>query len=226
MRTLPLRTYNVPDLADHVIHFTGRNGWKMDVPPEISAMDGEQRLLQILMDHRIRGFDTFGSSAPVVCLTESTQAAVTTLIRDGRYSPYGIGFTKQFVFERSGGPALYVRGDEWLNATSLPQPLRCRLVRFWPGSVPDPGEFPWVDAHLRQSEWLHEREWRVPTELPLAWEDVRFLIVSDPNWQAANANVIEDWAGREYGNLFRSIPAVVIGANGAVIEDRAGLWSP
>ena len=224
MRTLPLSTYNVPDLADHVIHFTGRSGWQMRVPPEIAAMDGEQRLLQILMDNRIRGFQTFNSWAPVVCLTESTQAAVTTLIRDGRYSPYGIGFTKQFVFERSGGPALYVRGDEWSDATSLPQPLRCRLVRFWPGSVAGPGER--VPEHLGESQWLHEREWRIPTELPFAWEDVKFLIVSDRNWQAAHANVIEDWAGPEHGSLFRSIPAVVIGADGTVIEDRAGLWSP
>jgi hypothetical protein len=37
--------------------------------------------------------------------------------------------------------------------------------------------------------------------------------------------VIEDWASREHGNRFRSIPAVVIDAGGTVIEDRAALWS-
>jgi hypothetical protein len=36
--------------------------------------------------------------------------SAATLIAEGRYSPCGVGFSKQFVFYAGGGPALYVRG--------------------------------------------------------------------------------------------------------------------
>ena len=31
-----------------------------------------------------------------------------TLVRETRYGPWGIAFTKDFVFRKGGGPALYV----------------------------------------------------------------------------------------------------------------------
>ena len=71
MKVRPLRTYNVPDIADHVIHFTGRAGKRINVDPKVEALPDEQRLVQILVDGRIRGFETFGADCPVTCLTES-----------------------------------------------------------------------------------------------------------------------------------------------------------
>ena len=94
----------------------------------------EERLRRILYEGRIRSFTTFGSGAPIVGFTESTQPAVTKLIAEARYAPFGIGFSKQVVFDRNGGPALNVRGDEWGERERLPQPLRSRLVRFWPAA--------------------------------------------------------------------------------------------
>jgi hypothetical protein len=196
----------------------------MNVDPDILGLPDQERLLRILVDGRIRGFATFGSSGPVVCFTESTKAAVTTLIREGRYAPCGIGFSKQFVFERGGGPALYVRGDEWLEAIGVPQPLRSRMVRFWPGEDLDPGEL--LPYNRGPSEWLHEREWRVPTQLNFDWADVEFLIVPHPRWQEFYASWIDGWADGEYGYVFRSIPAVVIDAGGNVLQDGAGIWTP
>jgi hypothetical protein len=190
MRVFPLHTYDLPDVGDHLIHFTGRDGPKLGgVDPAILAMPAQQRLAQILVDGGVRGFQTFGSNAPVVCLTESTKASVLRLIHDGRYEPCGIGFSKQLVFDRGGGPALYVRGDEWPTATeALAHPLRARLVRFWPGAAPDPGEY-LPDNLERKSEWLHEREWRVSNELRFGWDDVKFLIVPHERWQSFYA----DW---------------------------------
>ena len=71
MKVRPLRTYNVPDIADHVIHFTGRAGKPINVDPKVEALPDEQRLIQILVDGRIRDFETFGADCPVTCLTES-----------------------------------------------------------------------------------------------------------------------------------------------------------
>jgi hypothetical protein len=123
MRTYPLRTYDLPDVSDHLIHFTGRVGPKMAVDPVIANMQAQQRLARILVDGVLRGFETFGADAPVVCFTESTKQAVPRLLLQRRYEPCGIAFSKQFVFDNGGGPALYVRGDEWVTATQgLPQP--------------------------------------------------------------------------------------------------------
>jgi hypothetical protein len=210
MRTYPLRTYDLPDVSDHLIHFTGRVGPKMAVDPVIANMQAQQRLARILVDGVLRGFETFGADAPVVCFTESTKQAVPRLLLQRRYEPCGIAFSKQFVFDNGGGPALYVRGDEWVTATQgLPQPLRARLVRFWPGAAADPGEY--LPSHLTSmSEWLHEREWRVAGDLHFAWSDVEFLIVPDERWQDFYADWIAGWAGGQYAQVFARIPAVVM----------------
>lgn len=79
-------------------------------------------------------------------MTESTKAAVSRLIREQRYTSCGIGVLKQSVFPRGGGPALYVRGDEWKLVEALPQPVRSRVVRYWPGAAPENGAL--LPSHL------------------------------------------------------------------------------
>jgi len=197
------------------------------VDPAVEALPDEERLLQILVDGRIRGFETFGSDGPVTCLTESTKASVSSLLAEGRYTPCGVGFTKQFAFDQGGAPALYIRGDEWAAARSLPQPLRSRIVRFWPGSEADP-ELPSQyipNALSAPSEWLHEREWRIPGDLPFDWDDVSFLIVPHPKWQSFYSSWIQGWAGDSYAGWFESIPAVVMSSDGGVIHDGKGIWT-
>jgi len=67
------------------------------------GLSAQERLLRILVDQRIRAFQTFGAGGPVVALTESTKAAVTTLVGERRYQPCGVCFSKQFVFDHHGG---------------------------------------------------------------------------------------------------------------------------
>jgi len=161
---------------------------------------------------------------PVTCLTESTKAAVVSLVAEGRYTPCGIGFSKQFVFNARGGPALYVRGDEWPLVANVEQPIRARIVRFWPGADPDEGEV--LTSNLSgPSEWLHEREWRVPGDLAFNWQDVKFLIVPHPSWQSYYASWIGSWAGEGYAQYFESIPAVVMNVDGSIALDELGIWS-
>src|SRR5262249_23281664 len=95
-----LQTYNLPDVGDHLIHFTGRNGLKINVEEAIVNMTANERLERILLEGVIHAFETFAAGAPVVCLTESTKAAVVRLIADRRYEPFGIGFSKQLIFDR------------------------------------------------------------------------------------------------------------------------------
>jgi len=113
-RVHALRTYDLPDIGDHLIHFTGRTGGRMGAPVDIRPLDAPSRLAQILYNGRIRANRTFGTEGrAIVAFTESSQASVLRLIHDGRYTPWGIGISNQFVFDRDGGPFLYVRGDEW-----------------------------------------------------------------------------------------------------------------
>jgi hypothetical protein len=225
MRVYRLRTYDLPDVGDDLIHFSGRLGPRINVTADVVEKSPQQRLVHILIDNVIRGFQTFGAGAPVVCLTESTRAAVMRLVSEGRYEPCGIVFSKQSVFDGNGGPALYVRGDEWQAATAaLDLPLRSRLVRFWPGAQEDPAEF--LPDHLKTiSEWLHEREWRVPDEFRFGWDNVRFLIVPNGEWQPFYAEWVAGWAGEEYAAAFAAIPAVVMDNAGQILDDSAGVWT-
>jgi hypothetical protein len=222
VRVLPLRIYSLPDVGDYLIHFTGRNGPRRNVDPEIVALSPEERMRRILGMRRICAFTTFGAGAPVAAFTESTQASVTRLIADERYAPFGIGFSKQFVFDKSGGPVLYLRGDEWNQRHLFPQPIRSRLVRFWPGAEPEAGEI--LDEGVAsKSEWLHEREWRVPGDMSFAWGDVKFLIVPTLDWQHREAQTY-DWVSEEYPAAFAAMPVVVIDAAGHLLHDDTGIW--
>lgn len=229
----PLRTYNLPDIGDHVIHFTGRTGGRYAVPADIHRLSYPDRLAQILYQSRIRAVPTFGTGRrPIVAFTESSQASVLQLIGEGSYTPWGIGFSKQFIFDHGGGPVLYVRGDEWDDTTAaLPDPVRARAVRFWPGAAWQAGD-PLVfgaqqlpHAVASESEWLHEREWRVPHDVVFGWGDVKFLIVPAPDWAAGEAHQYGVAYGSEYEQHFAAIPVVAIAANGQLLFDGSGIWA-
>jgi hypothetical protein len=233
-RIHPLRTYSLPDVGDHLIHFTGRTGARMGDPDDIRGLDSAARLAKILHDGRIRANPTFGTGRrSVVAFTESSQASVLELIRAGRYTPFGVGFTKQFLFNRGGGPVLYIRGDEWDAATAaLPDDVRARCVRFWPGAAWEEGD-PVVfdapslpDAIANPSEWLHEREWRVPHDVRFGWGDVAFLIVPQQDWAVAQGHQYGAAYGDEYERHFRGIPVVAIDAVGQLLYDGSGIWTP
>lgn len=228
MQINELRRYRHPDISDFVVHFSGRSGTAgPGVPSGIRTMKDWERLGQILVDQRINAFPPFGTSEPVVCFTECTTAGIKTLMSDRRYTPCGVAFSKDFVFRRGGGPALYVRGDEWDHVDSLPAQLRARVTRLWPGATGVDGvSLPW---HLeRPSEWLHEREWRVlgsgePPALSFEWTDVAFVIAPDPGWANLVADFIDGFAP-EYVPYFQAIPVVVVASDGTAISDPHGVW--
>jgi len=190
MRIRPLRRYDNPDLSDYVIHFVSRYGQANDaVDARLRSMSDRGRLFTgILATGLIRAFPVFYGWDSVVCFTECTPAGVQTLIRERRYAPWGVAFTKDFVFAAGGGPAFYVRADEWAPVRDLPPSLRARCTKFWPGADSEGGETIAQDYEV-ESEWTHEREWRVlgtgdPPGFRFTLKDVAFLIIGD--WDSAN----------------------------------------
>lgn len=172
MSAARLRSLEHPDLWDYVVHLVGRPGrrsWSLD--PAVAAMTAEARVASILRLERINASRPFGAAQDVVCLTESTPAGLAYLIGERGYAPWGLVFSKELVFNAGGAPVLYVRGDEWDELRHLPPRVRARAVKLDPG----------------QSEWLHEREWRVPgTGHPPAFrfrrQDVHAVIVGSLDW--------------------------------------------
>jgi hypothetical protein len=210
MKINKLRSYQQPDLSGHVIHFTGRTGIPNDeVSTDIRGTSARGRLVRILEEGAIVAHRVFWvSGPPVVCFTECSPAGISTLVAERRYRPYGVAFTKDFVFAAGGGPALYIRGDEWDQIGCLPPEMRARCTPYWPGAEPDsPGEYVF-DA---VNEYTHEREWRVrgggdPPAFRFQPEDVAFLVIGD-------------WS--EQIPLYR---CVRIDSRAGVIEDPDAIW--
>lgn len=179
----PLRVLNQADLTNEVVHFTKRSGPENDeVGAAIQGLSPRERLRNILHHRQLHAHRVFYAvpGDPVVCFTEATRAGIARLVLDGRYQPWGIGFSKDFVFQRGGGPAFYVRGDEWAAFCGLVASLRLRAfaTRYWPGED-NPAAPP--DLHTI-SEYAHEREWRLPATdanpvVPFDYADVRLLVV-------------------------------------------------
>jgi len=166
------------DFNDFVIHFTGRSG------PSHRALDFESmsdwgRLKNIITNSILVGSEMPGFRDSAVCFTEATADGCSWLIGEGRYTSCGIAFSKRSIFEVGGGPVLQVRGDEWGVVRNWPASLRARAVRLWPGAIAEVGEeLPfWLG---NRSEWLFEREWRVPTPnngYQFVLDQVAFLVI-------------------------------------------------
>ncbi len=100
-----------------------------------------------------------------VCFTECIWDAL--IGHAERYSPYGVVFSKHVIFERNGGPALYIRGDT-LNSIGpqIPPEIEPLVAPFDPDGV--------LGVRL---DWVHEREWRLPNSLTFEYSDVEYVIV-------------------------------------------------
>jgi hypothetical protein len=129
----------------------------------MSPMD---RFASILNEERINGGLPFGAGSRVTCFTESTVAGLNFLVRERNYVPYGLVFSKDFVFRKGGGPVHYVRADQWSEHRNVSEPLRSMGVKLDPPN----------------SDWLHEREWRLPGDLLFDPSDVQAVIVPEEDW--------------------------------------------
>lgn len=102
-----------------------------------------------------------------VCFSECVWPAIANLSE--QYSNYGLVFNKTVLFNRSGGPALYVRGDTLKAAgATMPVEMRPLVSPFDPEAVLKEG---------RPLDWIHEREWRLPCDLTFVDAEVEYIIV-------------------------------------------------
>ncbi|MFI9297562.1 hypothetical protein [Streptomyces gardneri] len=169
-----------PDLPDTLVHFTGRPRGQSELR-EFPPRTPEQRLVSILHSGILRGAQTFGTDAPVICFSEVTEEARRTMLRDGvgrgRYEPWGLVLHRQQLIAAGARPVLYVSREERNQMKeALPRRTYNRCVAYEP------------DPTRGRSDWLHEREWRIcfdegdVPELSIALHLVSGVIVDTPGW--------------------------------------------
>lgn len=169
-----------PDYSPLVVHFTKEPDRAM---ARADLIDGDhplfthkerpaiERLINILQSKMVYAspMPDLPNSPSAVCFTECMWDA---LIRHAdQYSPYGVAFSKEFIFEKGGGPALYIRGDILkLIGQDIPSHLEPFIVPFDPTSALQPGV---------EIDTVQEREWRLPDSLEFEDSDIRYIIVEN-----------------------------------------------
>ena len=116
-----------PDISDKLVHFTS-GATACEAFERIRYVVSEQRLIG--SGARIRG------NYRCVCFTEapltSLQHGLVNPSVYSRYSPFGVLFDKQWVFDQGGRPVIYQPDAEF---TLLPELLRWRHMRYEPGVI-------------------------------------------------------------------------------------------
>lgn len=141
------------DIASIAIH------WTKAKPASSSFLRrGQPRIdASIILDNIVRESRLLGGNGFIkgghicVCFTEAPLAemvavfASATLVGEEialRYEPFGVGVSKEWLFERGGRPVIYQSDGEY---DLLPEEFRWRHCRYEPPDV----DFTW------------EREWRI-----------------------------------------------------------------
>lgn len=129
-----------------ITHFCDR-ARPQAVPADIRALSAPDRLASILWAAHLRAFVTFSGGDPAVCFTEATIPGLNFVIGSRGYQPWALVFHRQSVYDAGGAPVWYARPEEHGQLRDMGTPrMRAWSVRLEPGS----------------SDWLEEREWRVP----------------------------------------------------------------
>lgn len=189
------------------MHFTkdaapisaGKKGAGLD---SITAMTAKERLFSILQEQCVKATRMPWTNKKAVCFTECTWPSL--LGHAQRYSPYGIGFKKEFLFVAGGGPAFYMpphllkRQKDHVGPSKVPfdPELYSFLTPFAPFYAPQS----YKDEHWNGKtpvDFSHEREWRVPHDLEFTPDRVQFVLVDTYDDMAKAPKALKDSVGRE-----------------------------
>ena len=166
-------------MSKYVVHFA-----KAD--PQRTAYDNA---ISILYDRRILAANAFGAGrklAPArrsVCFSEVPLHHLKRLA-DVR-GPHGIGFRKEFIVERGGGPMLYAYKDTpQAHAINAMVNTAAHNVN---APVWDIAPFVDLPGTYGNSKYLYEweREWRHVGDLKFLESDPAFLIIPEDLHEAA-----------------------------------------
>lgn len=188
---------NRPDFSNYLAHFTAKRApfsRSTDNPTaHVKGMQPYDRIVSMLNGKKILASRLPWNNRNAICLTECPWSSLLSHAKT--YSPYGIGFTKEFIFNKGGAPAFYVRPDlfekqQWNNE------VLTFTTPFWP---------PYRNAALRTNgklgnknvDYSHEREWRVPEDMDFAYTDIAFVVLNTYEDMASFPKPLKDAIGRD-----------------------------
>lgn len=185
-----------PDLSNYLAHFTsgrppvGSSDATNPAKP-FTKMAAFDRLVKILTEKKILASTMPWTGSRAVCFTECPWSSL--IDHTTQYSPFGIGFSKKFIFALNGSPVFYVRADQW-GKQVWDKHLMAFATPFWPAyrpaSINKKKVFPTCD-------YTHEREWRVPHDLPFDYYQIEFIILDKYEDMAKFPKALKDSIGRE-----------------------------
>jgi hypothetical protein len=109
---------------------------------------------------------------PCVSLSECTLPGLIALSE--RYGRFGFVFNKKYIFRHKGRPCIYVDNDiyGYLSAqanASVPQAIKAfALANIY---------IPQGSSIGKIQDYKHEREWRVPGDIPIKTTELVFIVV-------------------------------------------------
>lgn len=197
-----------PDFSEYVVHFT-KDAAPITARSEtdatlraIAGTTASDRLRAILEAGKLRATRMPWTNRPAVCFTECTWASL--LDHATRYSRFGVGFHKRFLFSRGGGPAIYMTPGllehQKKHVGAATQPFGDVLYSFMTPFCPPYAPRAYRDKFWKRSksvDFTHEREWRVPHDLDFKLADVAFVIVAKYEDMAAAPAALKDAIGRD-----------------------------
>jgi hypothetical protein len=176
---------NRPDYSEYVAHFTRAVaiGGNESLNAKIGSMAARERLTNILAERSITATKKYYSLGyPSVAFTECPWTSL--LEHAGNYSPYGIGFKKQLLWDAGGQPAVYLRSEFLEDIKTHADKDSFPLVsqKFGALYTPIEREPGWhtlggtkVDTRI---DFAHEREWRVLDDFDFDLGDIEFIVVN------------------------------------------------
>ncbi len=156
---------NRPDFSKYLVHFTKdrRPDSESITNPakDIKGKSARDRLLSILNERKIIASRlTTGNNANAACFTECVWCSL--LLHAKRYSCYGIGFTKEFLYHKGGNPVFYANPNIFNRLIKTQDKPFVALYK------------PFMDHPV---DFSHEREWRVSQSLKFRYSDISFIIL-------------------------------------------------
>ncbi|NUO19887.1 terminase [bacterium] len=192
---------NRPDFSNYVAHFTkapqkGFTGKDSAAESQIAAVSGGAigRLISILTSRTILATNMPWTGLPAVPFTECPWWSL--IDHTARYSPYGVGFTKEHLFNSGGAPAIYMRPDHYNKQKYNPgwNPHVDAFVTPYAPKHAFKTAFKNRYAHLNRkghgTDYSHEREWRVPHNFTFELSAVQFVVVKSHQDVATVVNSI------------------------------------
>lgn len=189
-------TTSRPDFSNFLAHFTSNRQpvGKKDINNPVKLKVKQiaiNRLISMLRDKKIVASTMPWTGSHAVCLTECPWSSL--IDHTQQYSPYGIGFSKQFIFSRNGSPVFYVRADQF-NKQSWHDHIKAFVTPFWPNYRPKSLN---SKVKFTTCDYTHEREWRVPHDLSFEYNQIEFIILDKYEDMAKFPSDLKDHIGRE-----------------------------